>query len=523
MAAEEKKNILVIDDDITIRKLIGFNLKRKDYNVFEAQDSVEGMNYLESEKIDLVLCDVSMDGVDGYTFCQEVRKNEKYRVLPFIFVTGKSSFEDKEKALDVGGDDIITKPFDVQELLIKVQSLIKRADIYKIYGAKKSFERAITTEESSLILLVDDDLSLSKLFEYNLKKSGFSCIIANNVKDGFKLAKEKQPDIIISDIMMPDVDGYEFRRMLLNDDDLKAIPFIFLTSKGGEEDILEGYDLEIADYVIKTAGPRVVVAKVSAIAKSLGKARQKVVSEFHKAADSLRVKVVPDNFPTFSGFEIKHWHQPFQGIPGGDFIDYFNLDENTFAVVLGDVMGKKWGAWYFAIAYAGYVRSSIRGALQSSSNIYSSKNILESVNTSIYQDAKISEVFATLSIVLINKLTNEIDYSGAGDLPVIYKNHQTGEATLIKSKGMLLGFAADGNFESSIIKLNKGDSVFLITDGIIDSRNTEGVSLGTEAIAQIISEIPKDADILDHLKKYMENFTGNKYDDDVSVIAIKLN
>ena len=72
-----------------------------------------------------------------------------------------------------------------------------------------------------------------------------------------------------------------------------------------------------------------------------------------------RIKV-----PKLKGFKINHWHQPFQGIPGGDFLDYFTLDENRVAVILGDVMGKKWGAWYFAFAYASYVRSAMRVVLQ---------------------------------------------------------------------------------------------------------------------------------------------------------------
>ena len=84
---------------------------------------------------------------------------------------------------------------------------------------------------------------------------------------------------------------------------LKDIPFIFLTAKGSEEDILEGYDLGITDYVVKTAGPKLVVAKVSAIIKSLGKERKKVISELQEATSSLRTKVVPDTFPVFEGFQ----------------------------------------------------------------------------------------------------------------------------------------------------------------------------------------------------------------------------
>ena len=97
-------------------------------------------------------------------------------------------------------------------------------------------------------------------------------------------------------------------------------------------------------------------------------------------------------FLLFGGFKIKQWHLPFEGIPGGDFIDYFKIDDEHLAIVLGDVMGKKWGAWYFAFAYAGYVRSALRGVLQSSKK-YSPSVILSEVNKSVIKMQKFQKCF----------------------------------------------------------------------------------------------------------------------------------
>jgi len=525
MSSDEKKSILIIDDDITIRKLIGFHLKHNNYEIHEANGPEKAFDILDSEKIDLVLCDVTMGDMDGYTFCSKVRENENFRALPFVFVTAKNSMEDKSRALDAGGDDIITKPFDINELLLKVQALLRRTEIYKAYGTKKNLEKSFSehtaAEAPSTILLVDDDLSLARLFQYNLNKSGFDCKIASGAQEGLKLASEIIPDIIISDIMMPNVDGFMFRKMLLAEPKLKSIPFVFLTSKSDEEDILDGYDLGITEYVLKTAGPRVVVAKVSAIIKSLGKERQKVVTELHQAADSLRAKVVPDNNPVFAGFKIAHWHQPFQGIPGGDFIDYFQLDDDNFAVVLGDVMGKKWGAWYFAFAYAGYVRSAMRIVLENAKE-FSPGEIMQQVNKSVYRDAKISEVFATLSVVILNKNDKTLKYTGAGDLPLIYKDSVSGDVKRIQSKGMLLGFSADGNYTDQEIKLASGDIIFLTTDGIIESRNSEGIQFGTGKFNEIVQLMLPEDSPNDVLKKEFTEFTSGKFEDDISLITIKV-
>jgi phosphoserine phosphatase RsbU/P len=518
MSPETKKSILIIDDDITVRKLISFHLEKNNYNVFSAEGPDEGFQFLHNEKVDIVLCDVSMDGMDGFSFCRKVRENEKFRVLPFIFVTARSSFEDKSRVLEAGGDDIVTKPFEIQELILKIQMLIRRSDIYKVYGIKKNLEKTFA-QSIPRLLLVDDDPSMARLFLYNLEKAGYECRFAESAAEGYKTARDFLPDIIISDIMMPETDGFGFRKMLLNDNILKNTPFVFLSAKGGEDDILNGYELGINDYVVKTAGPKVVLAKINAILKSLGKERQKVVTELHEAADSLRVKVVPDHPPLVEGYEINQWHQSFQGVPGGDFIDYYSLDENNIAIIVGDVMGKKWGAWYFAFAYAGYVRSALRGVLQNTKT-YSPSVILQNVNNSVYQDAKISEVFATISVVFLDTSRGVLSYAGAGDLPIVYRNKKSGEVKQIDSKGLLLGFAAEGRYKDYHILLQEGDSVFIVTDGIIESRNKEGNQFGYERLSNLIKSIDDEKNIIEKIKKEMEDFTSGSYEDDVSLITI---
>jgi DNA-binding response OmpR family regulator len=216
MSEAEKRSILIIDDDITIRKLIRHHLKLNNFIPFEAEDSNQAFDILKEEKIDLVLSDVTMEGMDGFAFCQKVRENEKHRFLPFIFVTAKNTLEDKSKAIESGGDDIITKPFDIKELILKTQALIRRSDIYRNYGLKRSLEKSFD-DIPAKVLFVDDDPSMAKLFKYNLDKAGFDCRLASTVDEAMQSIKKEHPDIIVSDIMMPKTDGFEFRKMILID------------------------------------------------------------------------------------------------------------------------------------------------------------------------------------------------------------------------------------------------------------------------------------------------------------------
>lgn len=514
----DKKSILVIDDDVTIRKLITHHLKLNNYNTFEAKNAEEAFQILGKAHIDLVLSDVTMDEMDGFEFCEKVRSNAKHRFLPFVFVTAKNTLEDKFKAIESGGDDIITKPFDIKELILKVQALLKRTEIYRTYGLKKSIQSTFT-ERKTKILFVDDDTTITKLFKYNLESAGFECTAVNTVDEALKSAKNFHPDIIISDIMMPGTDGYQFRKKILEDEELKSIPFIFLTAKATDEDILEGYDLGITDYVVKTAGPKIVIAKVSAIIKSLKGERNKAISELHQAASSLGAKVVPDNAPLFNGYEIKQWHIPYRGIPGGDFIDYYKVDDDNLLIILGDVMGKKWGAWYFAFAYAGYIRSSVRGTLQSV-EIHSPAEILKRVNDAVYQDSKISEVFVAISVVLINNKTFELKYCGAGDIPITIKEKSSNEIKKLSSDGLLIGLSKKEEYSDTSLKLNPGDIVLMMTDGIIESRNKAEKQFGETKLIEVLQTNDFNENPMEKLKEEFVSYTNQNFEDDISLITI---
>ncbi len=372
-------------------------------------------------------------------------------------------------------------------------------------------------EEKYKILLVEDDKNIARLIRYNLEKGGFSVKHGINGAEGFELVKSFVPDIIISDIMMPVVDGYAFRKMLLNEKEYASIPFVFLTAKGEEDDILQGYDLEIQEYIIKTSSPKIILAKIKSLLNSSAAQKAKGETEIKKAAATMGAKVVPEKVPTFDGFEISQFHKPFNDIPGGDFIDYVLINDSTMVVVVGDIMGKKWGAWYFAVAYAGYVRSAIRFALNDTKDITASE-IMQRVNESVFADERISEIFVTLSIVVINKNNSEINYCGAGDIPLFHLSE--GEVGLVKSDGTLLGFQKNGNYKDINLTLLPNDEIFILTDGIIESRDMRGNFIDNERLINII----KAKGTINSIKFIVENvkeLTNNTFEDDTTIISLR--
>lgn len=121
-----EKKILIVDDEQSIRDVLKFNLKKEGYDVYEACNSDEALRKVDEIDPDLILLDVMIPTVDGYTVCRKVRKTKS---CPIIFISAKVEVNEKIVGLEVGGDDYITKPFSIREVLARVKvNLRKRVD-----------------------------------------------------------------------------------------------------------------------------------------------------------------------------------------------------------------------------------------------------------------------------------------------------------------------------------------------------------------------------------------------------------
>lgn len=120
-------NILIVEDEDSIRKFIRINLDRAGYNVFEASTGEEGLIIAENKRIDIVVLDIMLPGIDGFAVCKSLR--EKYPNLGIIMLTAKSQDVDKIMGLEYGTDDYMTKPFNPTELVLRIKSLERRLEV----------------------------------------------------------------------------------------------------------------------------------------------------------------------------------------------------------------------------------------------------------------------------------------------------------------------------------------------------------------------------------------------------------
>lgn len=114
--------ILVVEDEAPIRDLVSINLQLVGYQVFTAEDGIIAQEFLEKQKVDLILLDVMIPGIDGFSLIEKIKKHN----IPVIFVTAKESVLDRVKGLRLGADDYIIKPFETIELLARIEVVLRR-------------------------------------------------------------------------------------------------------------------------------------------------------------------------------------------------------------------------------------------------------------------------------------------------------------------------------------------------------------------------------------------------------------
>jgi sigma-B regulation protein RsbU (phosphoserine phosphatase) len=369
------------------------------------------------------------------------------------------------------------------------------------------------------ILLVDDDPIQLKLYERLLQNNGYTCRTALSVDAAEELLNNFDvPDLIISDYEMPDKNGFEFRKRLLKNELLKNVPFLFLTSVNDEHFIQQGLDLKAIDYMAKDVPPARILSKINNLMVAVKEHYERSLSEVKSVAEKLNLRNIPLKAPILKNFEISYFNQSYQDQPGGDFIDFIKIDDRYTFVILGDVMGKKWGAWFFSFSYLSYIRSAIRLCVFDGN--VSLSIILNKLNRVIFADELLGDIFSTLSILLLDDENASICYAGAGDLPVL--KYEKGNSSLVsyQSDGILLGFSEHLSYTEMPVELAESEELYLVSDGMIDFEIDDEKKSDLNLLKVKLHQLKKKNTPIKDIVKSLFNKHKSQIDD-CSIIIVK--
>lgn len=154
--------LLVVDDDANIRELVGLFLRNEGFVVYEAGDGVEALSLLESVKVDMVIFDIMMPNMDGWTLCRELRE---FYDIPLLMLTAKGETTQKVKGFELGTDDYLVKPFEPAELVVRVKALLKR---YRISTSQTVQVGELTLDRKTYEVVSDGKSITLPLKEFDL-------------------------------------------------------------------------------------------------------------------------------------------------------------------------------------------------------------------------------------------------------------------------------------------------------------------------------------------------------------------
>ncbi len=207
--------VLVIDDDPAVRNIMARTLTKDGYRVIEAADGETGLELAKSEKPDVITLDVVMPGLDGWTVLGRLKEDEELKDTPVVMLT---IVDDKNMGFALGASEYLTKPIDRDRLL----SVLRR------YGSES---------EPLPVLVIEDDVDTRSMLTRTLEREGWTVIEAENGRVGLERATETTPGLVLLDLMMPEMDGFEFLETFRSIDNYRSVPVVVITAKElSEED-----------------------------------------------------------------------------------------------------------------------------------------------------------------------------------------------------------------------------------------------------------------------------------------------
>ena len=394
-------------------------------------------------------------------------------------------------------------------------------------------------------VLVVDDTPDNIMLMTEILGGLYQVKVAVNGKKALSIAQsDNPPDIILLDIMMPEMDGYEVCRILKADNSTEAIPIIFVTAMSDIDDEQQGLSLGAVDYITKPVSPPLLLARVKTQLRLYNQNRylddlvqqrtrqltietahrQKLENELQVARD-IQMAMLPrqvDGGITAGRCRISAQLRPAREV-GGDFYCIFPVannprGNNKMVFAIGDVSGKSVPAALF-MARACTLLESI------GNDEHSPEKIMLKMNQALCRNND-ECMFVTIGCGVLDTQTGKLNYASAGhDSPVLIQ--QDGSVSVLEvSGGPLIGIYESAEFALSTTQLQPGESLLLYTDGITEAFNSSGEMFTDKRLIEALSvNTPQTSDVLvESLIQKVDDFcTGAEQSDDITVVAVSYN
>jgi CheY-like chemotaxis protein len=281
--------ILLVEDNEMNQDMLSRRLQRRGYELLFAMDGAKGVEIAQIELPDLILMDISLPIMDGWEATRRIKADPRTRSIPIIALTAHAMVGDRDKCVAAGCDDYDTKPVELSRLLEKMETLL--ANRQGIAAAVTTISQTppppaavvtptattparIVDPTSATILVIDDNEMNRDMLGRRLERSGYTMLLASGGKEGLDIIAKQPVDLVLLDIMMPDLSGIETLQIIRSQYSLAQLPVIMATAKDRSEDMMEAFEQGANDYVTKPIDLPVVLARIQSHLRTIQSARR---------------------------------------------------------------------------------------------------------------------------------------------------------------------------------------------------------------------------------------------------------
>lgn len=367
------------------------------------------------------------------------------------------------------------------------------------------------------ILLVDDNPVNLQLLCQLLERPGRRLLVAKSGKAALAIARKTHPELILLDIMMPGIDGFEVCHRLKSDPITRPVPVIFLSALDSTADKVKGLQLGAVDYISKPFQPDEVIARVKThltlhrLAREVQSQRDQLEHEL-KVVSNLQRDLLPEELPEVLGMKLAV-HYDTSLYAGGDYYDVVKLPDGRCGMLVADAEGHS--------APAAVMMAMTCALFRSCPGLYDKPgHLIDYINRNLCNVNK--ESFVTAIYALYNHNDHTLQIARAGHpLPILYRPAQEKAKELVCDGVFLMGIEAYRHVPVSTITLEKGDRLLLYTDGVTERFNTLDRPYGEERLCRQLegSKITDPGSILSTIIENLDTFSaGRQVEDDIAML-----
>ena len=383
-------------------------------------------------------------------------------------------------------------------------------------------------QEAAKILVVDDEPRNVRILQIQLNARGYTVYTAADGLQALEVVKEEMPDLILLDINMPKMDGFEVVKQVRANEATEFIPIVMITAlRDTRENRIKSIEAGADDFIEKPFDSLEVLARVRSLLRikhyqdTLAKYNARLQEELQMARSIQEILIPQDGVQELSGFRVASHCCPEMAV-GGDFFDVWEIAPNRLGVFISDVMGHGVSAAFVTV----FIKTILAEFQQQIEN--DPGHLLEILNTR-FNDLISSRLFmfATAFCGIIDLDKGELVCANAGhSFPFLYNvQEKTYHPVGDKNTGNGLGIWRDSVYETTHYPFDRLSRMFLYTDGVYEAKNPKGEEFTVDRLRGLVDAWTEQsaAELVTSVSKAIDTFTDNcPKDDDLTLIAVEV-